>query len=100
MGKHKACTGFIFFVYTYFSAQFLDGNPANSQPQTGTLCVFIQFFKAFKYLFLLFQRDTATRIRHTEFDKLFFLIDSELQGDLSFGSKLIGIRQQIDQYLL
>ena len=65
MREYKSCPACIVGINPYSSLPFRYDQFTDRQPQSGSLSILIQFFKAFEHKFLFFFRDTASGIRYS-----------------------------------
>ena len=100
MREYKPGAFGIILVHPYLTSQILDYQPADGQSQPRTLGIFIQFLETFKNPVALIGRNTATGIRHRQFQLLMLFVYGNRQFNRTGRGKFSGIGQQINQYLL
>ena len=92
MGEIKSASGGVGRVYPYAAADPFNDQLADREAESGSLCSFVQFFKAVENGTLLFQWDSATGVGDGE-ERKFFRFLTDFQRDTSLRGELRGIDQ-------
>lgn len=95
MREYKPGAFGIILVHPYLTSQILDYQPADGQSQPCTLGIFIQFLETFKNPVALIGRNTATGIRHRQFQLLMLFVYGNRQFNRPDGVNLAALDNKL-----
>lgn len=99
MSKDETASVRVFRIYPDVSAEAGDDELADGQSETRSLRFFVDAFKAFEYLALLFRWNAAAGVGHGKLCHAPFVL-FQAQDDAAFFGKFGCIHQYIDEYLM